>query len=1038
MAFDIANRSIKQNDEASPKPTLNKAELLKTLKADLSASETMQKEWLAKRETYRNETAGRPYGNETAGKSAIITKDIKKQLEWQLPSLAEPFLSTTSVITCEPVTFEDTLAARQNELLLNTQFCRKFPRYNFIMKALRILATEGTVIVRTGWDYEGEDIETTIEEVQSVDGEESIVTTTVTVPKTIINQPTATVCRNDDIFIDPTCMDEMSKCQFVVHRQEVDLSTLRADGRYKNLEKISTSSGTRYGDYVPADSTNFTFKDEPRKKLLMYEYWGNYDVNGDGIAEPIVCAWIDDVIVRLQSNPYPDGKPPFIVVPYNAVPFQLFGEALAETIGDNQKVKTAITRGLIDNMAKSNNAQIGMRKGALDTTNRRRFLNGDNFEYNGTPSDFWQGSYNQIPGSVFDMLSLQNNEIESQTGVKSFSNGISGTSLGNMLDIDTDIPMIDGSFKKLVDVEDGDLLVGSDGKATKVLKAHDVRLPEIAYDMEFDNGSRVKSGGEHLWTIKVFGTKHSLREWHTVDADTVYEHIQKGRRVIIPKIKELYTGTKVSYAIDPYVLGYWLGDGDSHNARITTADYEVVEYFTAAGYTCVEAKDSSRCGAATKYDVYKPGITKEFHKNGDFGHKESFHHELSSLNLLARYGGEKHIPEEFFTATYEEKMELIRGLMDSDGYAHSGSFVQFAQSEGRLKDDFIRLLTTLGLKADIRVKSMDEINKQNLIYSERTGTDMVWARRDAYEIGFTPWSNPFKLSRKAGKWITPRKNTTTLKSMKIVDKVYMRCLTVDSEDKLFAVTDKYTLTHNTATSARGAMDATATRRLSLVRNIAENLIKPLMRKWMSYNSEFLDEVEVIRVTNEKYVPVRRDDLAGTIDIDVTISTAEDNSARVQELSFLLQTMGPSQPFEINQMLMAKIAKLSRMPDLEKQLLEFKPKPDPLQEKLKELEIRKLEASIRLMEAEAIDLQARAGENKIDAQIKLAKAKVEEAKAKKISMDTNKAGLEFLMRDEGYDDYVKDTREAAERNHQLELVKIQVENKDNNIGIPRRN
>ena len=672
MAFDIANRSIKQNEEASPKPTLNKAELLKTLKADLSASETMQKEWLAKRETYRSETAGRPYGNETAGKSAIITKDIKKQLEWQLPSLAEPFLSTTSVITCEPVTFEDTLAARQNELLLNTQFCRKFPRYNFIMKALRILATEGTVIVRTGWDYEGEDIETTIEEVQSVDGEESIVTTTVTVPKTIINQPTATVCRNDDIFVDPTCMDEMSKCQFVVHRQEVDLSTLRADGRYKNLEKISTSSGTRYGDYVPADRTNFTFKDEPRKKLLMYEYWGNYDVNGDGIAEPIVCAWIDDVIVRLQSNPYPDGKPPFIVVPYNAVPFQLFGEALAETIGDNQKVKTAITRGLIDNMAKSNNAQIGMRKGALDTTNRRRFLNGDNFEYNGTPSDFWQGSYNQIPGSVFDMLSLQNNEIESQTGVKSFSNGISGTSLGN-----------------------------------------------------------------------------------------------------------------------------------------------------------------------------------------------------------------------------------------------------------------------------------------------------------------------------------------------------------------------------TATSARGAMDATATRRLSLVRNVAENLIKPLMRKWMSYNSEFLDEVEVIRVTNEKYVPVRRDDLAGVIDIDVTISTAEDNSARVQELSFLLQTMGPSQPFEINQLLMAKIAKLSRMPELEKQLLEFKPEPDPLQEKLKELEIRKLEASIRLMEAEAIDLQARAGENKIDAQIKLARAKVEEAKAKKISMDTNKAGLEFLMRDEGYDDYVKDTREAAERNHQLELVKIQVENKDNNIGIPRR-
>ena len=112
-------------------------------------------------------------------------------------------------------------------------------------------------------------------------------------------------------------------------------------------------------------------------------------------------------------------------MPFNAIPFQLFGEALAENIGDNQKVKTALTRGIIDNMARSNNAQIGLRKNALDVVNKKRFLNGDNFEFNGSPADFRQGSYNQIPGSVFDMMTLMNNEIESQTGVKSFSGGVS-------------------------------------------------------------------------------------------------------------------------------------------------------------------------------------------------------------------------------------------------------------------------------------------------------------------------------------------------------------------------------------------------------------------------------------------------------------------------------------------------------------------------------------------------------------------------------------------------------------------------------------
>ena len=145
------------------KTKINKADLLAALKADFRSSETMQKSWLGKRSQWVNETYGNPYGNEVKGKSAIVSKDIKRQLEWQLPNLADPFLNTADVIKCNPVTYEDVKAARQNELLLNTQFCRKFPRYNFIMKALRVLATEGTVVVQTGWDYEDVEVETNVE-----------------------------------------------------------------------------------------------------------------------------------------------------------------------------------------------------------------------------------------------------------------------------------------------------------------------------------------------------------------------------------------------------------------------------------------------------------------------------------------------------------------------------------------------------------------------------------------------------------------------------------------------------------------------------------------------------------------------------------------------------------------------------------------------------------------------------------------------------------------------------------------------------------
>lgn len=648
---------------------INKSELLNKLKSDMKAADILRLEWFNKISDYRNQTFGRPYGNEIKGKSQIVSQDIRKQLEWMIPSLADPFLSSPDIIKCNPITWEDVPSARQNELLLNTQFCRKFPRYNFLMKSLKVLAMEGTLVVQTGWDYEDEEVEEMVETVviDPESGEEMIIMAKQKVTKVKKNQPTAVVCRNEDIYIDPTCMDNMDKCQFVIHRYETDLSALRADGRYKNLDKVEKYEGqNRDNGYYPQDHTYFTFEDKARKKMVMYEYWGNYDVNEDGIAEPIVCSWIGNTVVRLQSNPYPDKKPPFIVVPFNAVPFQIYGDSLASVIGDNQKVKTAIIRGVIDNMAQSNNGQVGMKKGSLDIANRKKFLQGNNFEYNGDKGDFWQGSYNQIPGSAFDVMTLMNNEIESQTGVKSFSGGITGNALGS-----------------------------------------------------------------------------------------------------------------------------------------------------------------------------------------------------------------------------------------------------------------------------------------------------------------------------------------------------------------------------SATGARGALDATATRRISLVRNIAENLIKPLMRKWMSYNAEFLEAEEIVRITNEEFIPIKRDDLTGNIDIDISISTAEDNNAKSQELSFLLQTLGNTMPFEMTQMIIAEIAKLSRMPDLEKRIRDFKQEPDPAAQQMQQAEMERLALENQKLQSEIVRNNARAGEDEIDIQLKMQKAQVEAAKARKLGSEADMTDLDFLLKNDGIDRADKATEREEKRLHDLDKIAL------NNMLQPKK-
>jgi len=654
---------------------INKDLLLRDLKSDWTAAQIGQKNWVAKRDEWIAETYAKPYRNEVKGKSQIVSKDIKRQLEWLIPSITDPFLSTPDVIKCHPITYEDANAAKQNELLLNTQFTRQFDRYNFINRAARVLVTEGTCVVQCGWEYEDKKVTKQVETIITDEyGEQHIGKVEVEDIKVLVNKPTAKVCRGEDVYIDPTCMGDLDKAQFVIYRYETDLSTLKKDGRYKNLKRVGASLASDDYDYRPEDPTYFKFSDVARKKVIVYEYWGNYDMNGDGIATPIVCTWTDnDIIIRLEDNPYPDKTHPFLVVPFTPIPFQLQGEALAENIGDRQKIKTAITRGMIENMAKSNNGQVAIREGALSVANKKKFREGKNFEFRGSPNDFWQGSYNQIPASAFNMLQLMDHDIESQTGVKGFGGGISGNSLAG-----------------------------------------------------------------------------------------------------------------------------------------------------------------------------------------------------------------------------------------------------------------------------------------------------------------------------------------------------------------------------TATGARAAMDATGMRKLNLVRNIAENLMKPLMRKWMAYNAEFLSPETVVRVTNEQFVPIRRDDLEGRIDIDITISTVEDNNAKAQQLSFLLQTTGPALGIEFTQLILEDITRLQKMPELADKIKNYQPKQDPLAEQEKKLELARLQATVGKLQAEISDIRSRALDNESDKILKEAKARLAMANADKLSSDKDLTDLQFLKENTNTDHQNKMEIEELKGKLNLLSMQYQKDNGDKNeqIGVIR--
>ena len=631
------------------------------------------------------------------GSSKVAPKLIRKQVEWRCPALSEPFLSTNNLYDIKPLTHEDAARAKQNSLVLNRQFNTQLDKVLLVDKIIRKVAKEGTAIVRTGWAFKEEEYTELVPEFEYEEVPEEMMQQVQeqyeqyaamrdsapdsyeqlpeelkasiemsleqqmllqarqvgeveqTATRTIYNKPTTEVCNIRNVYIDPTCKGDMDKAQFVIHSYESSLSDLKKDGNFKNLDQLENYDESGSLDHDgDSESSNFKFKDEARKKIIVYEYWGEWDIDGNGETKPIVASWIGDTLVRLDENPFPDGKPPFVVFNYIPEDDSVYGIPDAELLGDNQEILGAVTRGVIDIMGKSANAQTGYSKQFLDATNEIRFRNGEDYKFNqgfDPRAHMHVHTFPEIPNSALQVIQMMNNDAEATSGVKAF---------------------------------------GQDG--------------------------------------------------------------------------------------------------------------------------------------------------------------------LSAVNF-----------------------------------------------------------------------------------------------------------------------------------------------------------------GNTATGVRGVLDAVSKREMSVLRRISDGFIK-LGRKIIAMNSEFLSEEEIIRVTNDEFVRVRRDDLAGEFDVTLTISTAEADDAKAQELAFMLQTMGDSMGQEVMKMILVEIARLRKMPDLAEAIANYSPEPDPLQQKAQELELAKMEAEIALVNAEAAETQAKA-------QVYSAKIAVENARAKDLEGSASNKALDFVNKDTG-------------TAHQQELEKQEIINQGN--------
>jgi len=401
---------------------------------------------------------GEPMGNEDPNKSQIVWKLIQKQGETLISNLSKPFLGAHEIVDLAPLTHRDTLKTPLYSKIVN-HFWSKETNNNKLVKSIaRLAVKEGTAFIRVGWDKQvDEKVETVpadipvqmlqrlaqqgaeIEKLE--DGQYKITTR-----KILRNKPTAKPLRMEDVYFDPTA-DSFEELQFFAFDYVVTLSEMKAqphlysEEAIKKLERIINQQSDRQvntsepsHEYNPYD---FEFMDTSRKKIRITEYWSDFDLNGDGRNIPAMALMArygdDKVIMHMEPNKLPFKEKPFICIPLIEQEFGIYGKALASMIEDEQKFSTSIVRGIIDNMAASNNGTKFVRKNALDSTNYQRMMDGEpvvEVNTNETISSvIMDGSFNQLPSDVYNTLNMIDQQSESLTGVSKYMQGIPGTEM---------------------------------------------------------------------------------------------------------------------------------------------------------------------------------------------------------------------------------------------------------------------------------------------------------------------------------------------------------------------------------------------------------------------------------------------------------------------------------------------------------------------------------------------------------------------------------------------------------------------------------
>jgi hypothetical protein len=330
------------------------------------------------------------------------------------------------------------------------------------------------------------------------------------------------------------------------------------------------------------------------------------------------------------------------------------------------------------------------------------------------------------------------------------------------LALDTPIPTCSG-WSTMGQLTPGDVVFDRDGQPVTVTAKSTVKHDKPCFEIQFTTGPPIVCGDDHVWVARI----QDRREGPYTTAELAAAKAA-GRRVVIPVTDPLDL-PDADLPVDPWVLGYWLGNGSRGSGSVAchgddTA--EVVAAIASAGYPVGTVRPDPRANAATVgiHRLAKP---------------------LAELGVL----GDKHVPAVYLRGSFGQRLALLRGLMDSDGstWQRKGTAgrAQFTSTRPGLRDAVAELARSLG---------------EQVMCAENDSTGFGKTVR-AYSVSWTPTAEiPFALTRKAARsrLRVNRQGGHRVKSVAPVAPVPVACIAVDSPTRTYLAGRDMVPTHNTA------------------------------------------------------------------------------------------------------------------------------------------------------------------------------------------------------------------------------------------------